>query len=278
MIFMFATVLFKLKKIEITINPNYDSADAVLNQIKKFLCVSRTVLFICIVFVVLIVLFFLAYLYLREIFNIAFWAPAVFSSVYYLLMLAITCYFMDMGNKFLASLTLDGFEINVPFCRFQFLFVCMFNIFGMLNFSFVQIFNQLNYEYKFVECENNWPLKILSYIISYCYVFGPFVQATYLIQCIKFIAKVNEDGGLEPVDDSETDGVTSYRIETETSDNQKSQVSGTTFSGSQALGSYKERRGSVQQSDKTLSKMNFSFHNISEMVSKKKKPLIMALN
>lgn len=141
MIFMFATVLFKLKKIEITINPAYDSADAVLSEIKRFLCVSRTVLFICFVMVLLIVLFFLAYLYLREIFNVAFWAPAIFSSIYYLLMLIITCYFLDMGNKFLKSLDCEGFEVNVPFAKFQFIFVCLFNVFGFLNFSFVQIFN-----------------------------------------------------------------------------------------------------------------------------------------
>ena len=176
-----------------------------LNQIKRFLCVSRTVLFICILFMLLIVLFFLAYLYLREIFNIAFWAPAVFSSVYYVLMLMVTCYFLDMGNKFVKSLSEDGFDLKVKFTRFQFFFVCLFNIFGMLNFSFVQIFNQLNFQHNWVDCETNWPMTILSYIISYCYILGPFVQAFYLIYCIKFIAKVNEDGGLEPVEESDGD-------------------------------------------------------------------------
>lgn len=38
------------------------------------------------------------------------------------------------------------------------------------------------------------------------------------------------------------------------------------------------RNGSILQSEKTLSKMNFSYHNISEVVSKKKKPLILGMH
>lgn len=96
--FVFITVLFKLKKIEIAINPRYVSADAVLSQIRKFLCISRTVLILYISFLVLIVLFYLAYYYLKNIISIAYAVPAIFSSIFYVFMMLVICYFYDMGN------------------------------------------------------------------------------------------------------------------------------------------------------------------------------------
>lgn len=74
---------------------------------------------------------------------------------------------------------------------------------------------------------------------------------------------MNEDGGLEPL--SEVDPSSSGY------DQEDSSVR------SSAQGSYKMRHGSVMESDKSLSKMNFSFHNISDVIHKKKKPLIQSL-
>ena len=60
-IFLFSTVLFKLKKIEIAINPLYASADAVLDQMRKFLCLTKSIIIIGVCFVILIVLFYIAF-------------------------------------------------------------------------------------------------------------------------------------------------------------------------------------------------------------------------
>ena len=186
-----------MKKIEIAINPKYDSADAVLSQIRKFLCISRTVLMLYLTFVLLIVLFYLAFMYLKDVLGIAYQVPAIFSSIYYVFMLLVICYFCDMGNQFLKSLESDGFKINKCAAKLRFIVISVLNALGMLNFSFVQIFNQINFDKKLIDCGNSVFFLVLSYAISYCYIFTPFVQSCYLVFILKYIAKVNEDGGLE---------------------------------------------------------------------------------
>lgn len=88
----------------------------------------------------------------------------------------------------------------------------MLNALGMLNFSFVQIFNQLNENNNLVDCENNTFFLVLSYSISFCYIFAPFAQSCYLVFVLRYIAKVNEEGGLEN-DEDELDGETNSQID-----------------------------------------------------------------
>ena len=61
----------------------------------------------------------------------------------------------------------------------------------------------MNIEYELIDCESNWLIIGLSYLISYCYICGPFIQGCYLILVIRLISKVNENGGLDLSQDEE---------------------------------------------------------------------------
>ena len=52
-------VMFKLKQIELTMSPKFDSAKKVLKEIAKYKCLTYTFILICIVFCACVTLLFL---------------------------------------------------------------------------------------------------------------------------------------------------------------------------------------------------------------------------
>ena len=136
-LFFFATILLRFKRIEITINPAYGTPDQVLFQIKKFRCVSRCIFTSIVIFVTLIIFGFVILEFAQQWLSYAFWVPAVFSCIFYMFMLFIKIYFYKMGEKFLESMRKEGYKVSKCKSRSMFITIVVINSFGMLIFSFV---------------------------------------------------------------------------------------------------------------------------------------------
>ena len=107
-------------------------------------------------------------------------------------MLLIKIYFYKMGEKFLESMRKEGYKVSKCKSRSMFITIVVINSFGMLIFSFVQIFNFLNDMNKWVNCETSVGIAVLSYIISYCYSFGPFFTSIFIMLILSFVSKVED--------------------------------------------------------------------------------------
>jgi len=178
---MFTTVMLKLKKIEITINPNYSSADEVLKRLQKFMFLSRCILITAMMYILFLIIVFIAVSFTHNMMMAAFWSPVFFSSVFFMFLIFITYYFWQMGLKFIESLESDGARISKWKSRSFFIIMMAMNFIGMLNYSFVQIFNYVNDQDKIIDCQQNVMMELISDVISWCYVISPFITSLFLI-------------------------------------------------------------------------------------------------
>ena len=85
----------------------------------------------------------------------------------------------------------EGYEVNVKLSRCLYLFTNVISLIGMLNYSFVQLVNQLNVEGHLVVNCDSIAILILSTLIDYCYIFGPFIQAMFLLYLVHEISKID---------------------------------------------------------------------------------------
>jgi len=100
-----------------------------------------------------------------------------------------------MGEKFTNSMIKEGFKISKWKSRVLYFIVGAINLTGMLNYSFVQVFNVLNDIYSFVDCKNTY-IYVLSKVISYSYAIGPFISSVFMLKMLGFIASF-EDNDIE---------------------------------------------------------------------------------
>lgn len=100
MVLTFVLVMLKLRKIQIILDPGNTVADDVLSQIRRFICISRTILMLVFFYVVITIFFFCAYVFLEDEFNLEVWVPIGFACFWYLLAFVMSCYFTTMGITF----------------------------------------------------------------------------------------------------------------------------------------------------------------------------------
>lgn len=98
-----------------------------------------------------------------------------------------------MGEKFTNSMIKEGFKMSKWKSRLLYFIVGVINLTGMLNYSFVQIFNVLNDLYSFLDCDNNTYIYVLSKIISYSYAMGPFISSIFMLKMLGFIASFEDN-------------------------------------------------------------------------------------
>ena len=96
----------------------------------------------------------------------------------------------------------DGHKINLTVHAIMTIALDFICLWGYLNFSVVQVFNQLRAS---LSCNDNMLLIILSRSIALCYYFGPFLQSIVLIGCVYFISKLDDTDSTSQDDEDEED-------------------------------------------------------------------------
>ena len=147
-----------------------------LYQIRKFYCISRTILIIALIYLCLSLFLFFTYVLSTELLDVVWWMPVIFACIYYVFAVSVGFWFMSMGYRFLHYMKKDGYEVNIKLSVIMFALIQVVCMFGWLNFSFVQLVNQLNFSTGLkIPCVGSPTLLVVSSIISYSYMCGPFL-------------------------------------------------------------------------------------------------------
>ena len=130
--------MLKFKKIEITIDPVYKSADEILSRIKYFYFVSRSVLCM-LTFIIVMGLAVLIVVFLDNDNSKVIWMPITFGCAFFLFCLIMVYYFASMGLQLISIMKQEGQEINTKLQLAQFVFISFIFLSGLLQYSLVQV-------------------------------------------------------------------------------------------------------------------------------------------
>lgn len=168
-------VMFKLKQIELTMSPKYDSAKKVLNEIAKFKCLTYTFIFICVIFMICVAFLFLYHMLnqldsiFKDVWN---YAICVFTSVCFIFFIQASVYLMELGYSFVKLIIDEGYPLS--FCRTISLFslLIFLDLMAKMNFTIIYTFNYFNKQHNFIKCDELSEgvilgIKIFSQILGY---------------------------------------------------------------------------------------------------------------
>lgn len=141
------------------------------------MCISRSVVVFAIIFIFLIAFFFFAYKSQDQTLEIAVWTPITLCCIFYLFVLWVSYYFLSMGIRWIRHMKNEGYKINEKFQIVQFTIVFIITLIGMLDFTIIQLVNQIA---PGIDC-SLWINVFISLTISSCYICYPFVQAMFLL-------------------------------------------------------------------------------------------------
>ena len=134
-------VMLKFRKIEMTLDPVYKSADQILSRIRRFYCISRTIVMLLLCLVFIGILFLLTYVFFRKQITTVVWIPIGFGCAVFIFSAGMAYYFASMGVRLLRIMKKEGQKINFKVQIALYTFISSIFLFGMLQFSLVQVVN-----------------------------------------------------------------------------------------------------------------------------------------
>ena len=138
-------VMLKFRRIEISLDPKYSSADEILGQIRRFYCISRSIILFLFLIIIVAVITLISYIFLEKsiIRHYVVWIPISTSCSLFLFSFFLAIYFTRMGLRLLTIVKRDGHDINVKKLILVFILLDTVSFIGHLQLSAVQVYNQL---------------------------------------------------------------------------------------------------------------------------------------
>lgn len=112
----FTLVMLKFKKIELTIDPAYTTADQVLGKIKQFYIISRFIVFWLFSVVIIGVIILITFIFVNKkedaMMNMI-WTLVIFGCIFFFFCVFMAYYFASMAVRLIQILNNEGQSINI---------------------------------------------------------------------------------------------------------------------------------------------------------------------